>query len=291
MARLDREELARRLEFSERKRTLLQKMLKQRTMEEDTFLWSMADLMTLLLIFFILFYSHTVNKGVTTKDNSPQDQSLLQVEKPSFWRDLPKAKSPPDPSLPKVPQSVSPVEYQELKTRGRENGKTVEELEREVLSTLEEGERGAFSVRWDQSRLVLVLGERITFRVGEAELLLNSKPALSRIADFIAHKEGYEVLVLGHTDDTPIHNSQFPSNWELSAARAVDVAKFLIENGVRPERLSIQGYSEYRPVYANTTPENRQANRRVEITLIKEEGSERLHEFSRHGSSASTHAE
>jgi chemotaxis protein MotB len=291
MARLDREELTRRLEFSERKRTLLQKMRKQRTMEEDTFLWSMADLMTLLLIFFILFYSLTVNKAVTTKNDFSQDQSLLQIEKPSSWRDLPKAKSPASPSLPKVPQSVSPVEYQELNPREGENGKTVEELEREVLSTLEEGERGAFSVRWDQSRLVLVLGERITFRVGEAELLLDFEPALSRIADFIAHKEGYEVRVLGHTDNTPIHNTQFPSNWELSAARAVDVAKFLIENGVGPERVSIQGYSEYRPVYANTTPENRQANRRVEISLIREEGTKPLYEPSKHGPSASTHAQ
>ena len=274
MARLDREELSRRLEFSERKRTLLQKMLKRRTVEEDTFLWSMADLMTLLLIFFILFYSHTVNKPVKRKDYSPQDQSLLQIEKSSFWRDLTKAKSPIVPPLAKAPQPVSRFEYEELKTREGEKEKTIEELKREVLSTLEEGERGDFSVRWDQSRLVLVLGERITFRVGEAELLVNFQPALSRIADFIAHKEGYEVVVLGHTDDTPIHNSQFSSNWELSAARAVDVGKFLIENGVRPERVSIQGYSEYRPLHENTTPENRQANRRVEITLIKEEGSE-----------------
>jgi len=260
MASLEREELRRHLEFSERKRTLLQKMLKRRTVEEDTFLWSMADLMTLLLIFFILFYSHTVNKSVKTKDHSPQDQSLLQIEKPSFWRDLTKAKSPVVAPLAKAPQPVSRFEYEELK--------------REVLSTLEESERGDFSVGWDQSRLVLILGERITFRVGEAELLVNFQPALSRIADFIAHKEGYEVVVLGHTDDTPIYNSLFPSNWELSAARAVEVGKFLIKNGVRPQRVSIQGYSEYRPLHENTTPENRQANRRVEITLIKEEGSE-----------------
>ena len=272
MARLDREELRRRLEFSERKRTLLQKMLKRQTVEEDTFLWSMADLMTLLLIFFILFYSHTVNKSVKTKDHSPQHQSLLQIEKPSFWRDLTKAKSSIVAPLAKAPQPVSRFEYEELKTREKEKEKTIEELKREVLSTLEESERGDFSVGWDQSRLVLVLGERITFRVGEAELLVNFQPALSRIADFIAHKEGYEVVVLGHTDDTPIHNSQFPSNLELSAVRAVDVAKFLIENGVRPERVSIQGYSKYRPLHENTTPENRQANRRVEITLIKEEG-------------------
>jgi len=272
MTKLDREEFKRRLEFSERKRTFLQKMLRRRTVEEDTFLWSMADLMTLLLIFFILLYSQTMSKSAKTQDHAPQNQLLLQIERPSYWRDLTKAKGSYSPLVAKAPQPVPAIEQEELKAREREKEKTVEDLKRQVLSSLEEVEQGDFSVRWDQSRLVLVLGERITFRVGEAELLVNFQPALSRIADFIAHKKGYEVVVLGHTDNTPIHNSRFPSNWELSAARAVDVAKFLIENGVRPERVSIQGYSEYRPLRENTTPETRQTNRRVEIMLIKEEG-------------------
>jgi len=193
MARLEREELKRRLEFSERKRTFLQKTLKKRTVEEDTFVWSMADLMTLLLIFFILLYSQTVRNSVNTQDHAPQNQSLLEIEKPSFWRDLTKAKRSFSRPVAKAPQPVSAIEHEELKTREKETEKTVEDLKREVLGTLREGERGDFSVRWDQSRLVLVLGERITFRVGEAELLVNFQPALSRIADFIAHKEGYEV--------------------------------------------------------------------------------------------------
>jgi chemotaxis protein MotB len=258
MAKLDTQELRQRLEFSERRRTLLQKALKQGSGEEDTFLWSMADLVTLLLIFFILFYSHAVSKPVETKDHSAQEPSSLQIEKPaSVAVEVKKQESE---------KLESQMENLDLEKRNE----AVETLRREVLSTLEEGEQRDFSVHWDQSRLVLVLGERITFRVGEAKLLMDFRPALSRIADFIAQKEGYEVVVLGHTDDTPINNAQFPSNWELSAARAVDVAKFLIENGVRPERVSIQGYAEYRPVHENTTPENKQANRRVEITLIKE---------------------
>ena len=272
MSRLDRQELRQRLEFSERKRTFLQKTLKKRTLEEETFLWSMADLMTLLLIFFILLYSQTMSRSAKTQDHAPQNQSLLQIERPSSWRDLTKVKESSSPPIANAPQPVSAIEHEELNLIEREKEKTVEDLKREVLSSLDEVEQGDFSVRWDQSRLVLVLGERITFRVGEAELLVNFQPALSRIADFIAHKQGYEVVVLGHTDNTPIHNSRFPSNWELSAARAVDVAKFLIENGVRPELVSIQGYSEYRPLRENSNPETRQANRRVEIMLIKEKG-------------------
>ena len=125
MARLDREELRRRLEFSERKRTFLQKTLRKRTVEEDTFLWSMADLMTLLLIFFILLYSQTMGKPAKTQDHAPQDQLLLQIEKPSFWRDLTTVKGSFSPPVAKAPQPVCAIEHEELKTREREKEKTV----------------------------------------------------------------------------------------------------------------------------------------------------------------------
>jgi chemotaxis protein MotB len=82
------------------------------------------------------------------------------------------------------------------------------------------------------------------------------------------------VVVSGHTDDTPIHNEVFPSNWELSAARAINVAKILIGSGVEPGRVATQAFSEYRPLYENTSPGNKQANRRVEITLIKDKGAQ-----------------
>jgi chemotaxis protein MotB len=78
-------------------------------------------------------------------------------------------------------------------------------------------------------------------------------------------------VVSGHTDNTPINTEQYPSNLELSSARAINVAKFLIDNGVSPHRVSIQGFSEYRPLFENTSHKNRQANRRVEIALIKEQ--------------------
>jgi len=78
-------------------------------------------------------------------------------------------------------------------------------------------------------------------------------------------------VVSGHTDNTPIHTEKFPSNMELSAARAINVATALIDNGVSRKRVSIQGFSEYRPLFDNMTPEHRQANRRVEISLINDQ--------------------
>jgi chemotaxis protein MotB len=143
-------------------------------------------------------------------------------------------------------------------------------LQQQILQTISKKVEKDFSIRWDRKRLVLVLGERIAFNVGEANLLPDFQPTLKRIAGFISSQQGYKVAVAGHTDDTPINTTRFPSNWELSAIRAVNVAKFMILYGVDPHRVSIEGYSAYRPLYANTTSQNRHANRRVEITLIQE---------------------
>ena len=113
------------------------------------------------------------------------------------------------------------------------------------------------------------LGERISFNEGQADLLEESNPVLKRIAKLINNRKEELVVVSGHTDDRPIHNNRFPSNWELSSARSVAVAKRLIEWGVDPHRVSTESYAEYRPLYENTSEENRQANRRVEISLVR----------------------
>jgi chemotaxis protein MotB len=80
---------------------------------------------------------------------------------------------------------------------------------------------------------------------------------------------GYSLRVEGHTDNTPIHTAQFPSNWELSTARATFLLEYLISNtGIPPQRLSAVGYGEYRPVTGNNTPEGRASNRRVDLVVL-----------------------
>ena len=262
MARPESEELKRRLEFSEHKRVLLQKRLSKGGIEEDSTLWSFVDLMTLLLILFILFYSHAVtHKGSEKKMSSTQSQisadPSFQVHKASIVSES----AASDQDQPK--QDV-------FKTEAEIPDESLEQLEQQVLQTVSEKVKKDFSIRWNQRRLVLVLGERVAFNVGNADLLPDFRPTLKRIAEFISLQKGYKVAVAGHTDDAPISTIQFPTNWELSAIRAVNVAKFMILHGVNPHRISIEGYSAYRPLHPNTTPHNKHANRRVEITLIKE---------------------
>jgi len=204
MAGLDNKELRQRLELSERRRSRLQKMVRQRTLEEDTFLWSMADLMTLLLIFFILFYSNAVGTTAETRHDSHEGHPPAQVEQAS-----------PETVEGKKEESET-VETAMEDPVVESRDEAVEALKREVFSTLEEGEDRDFSVRWDQSRLVLVLGERITFRVGEAELLVDFRPALSSSGTRTTHPSITPDFL--RTGSSPRHG---PSMWRNSYSKTV----------------------------------------------------------------------
>ena len=114
-----------------------------------------------------------------------------------------------------------------------------------------------------------MLGESISFKTGDATLLKGSQTALERVVEIVRPLEDYQVLVSGHTDNAAICTAVFPSNWELSAARAASVAKFLASRGLDPKRLVIQGRSEFHPLVANTSEENRRINRRVEVSLLR----------------------
>ena len=278
------EELKQRLQYSEQKRAHLKTLLAQHVSGEDTFVWSIVDLMTLLLIFFIFIYSQyaePVFSNPMTHARPPVEISQMQHQ-PIPPRQVPAEQAISDdsrkilnalkmdfPQKPKTAVTASNPETPEP-VEAMEPNESMAQLKEEALAAVEENDRKTFSIRWNEQRLVFVLGEKVTFPAGQAKLLSDSQPVLTKISHLIASKEDFTILVSGHTDDTPIDTYQFPSNWELSAARAISVARFLCQNGVDPHRLSIQGYAQYSPLHPNTTPENRQANRRVEITLIKE---------------------
>jgi len=116
--------------------------------------------------------------------------------------------------------------------------------------------------------IVIHFTDRVLFDTGRAEIKPEAREVLQAVAVELA-KLPHHIRVEGHTDNVPIHNERFPSNWELSTARAVTVLRFLIQvGGLDPERLSAVGYGEYRPIASNDTPEGRARNRRVDIVLL-----------------------
>ena len=116
--------------------------------------------------------------------------------------------------------------------------------------------------------LIMRLSEHALFDQGSADISAEALPLLDKIGAIIS-KTAYLIRIEGHTDNLPIHTELFPSNWELSTARAVNVLRYFIKNhNIDPQRLAAEGFGEFHPLVANDSPENRAKNRRVEIIFI-----------------------
>jgi len=129
-------------------------------------------------------------------------------------------------------------------------------------------EAGKLEITTRRGQIVLALGTDILFDLGKTEIKADGKAALSEVAAALKTVTGRRFQVAGHTDNYPIKTKEFPSNWELSTARAVVVTKFLIEKGVKADTLSAAGYAELDPLQPNTNDKARAKNRRIEITLV-----------------------
>lgn len=125
-----------------------------------------------------------------------------------------------------------------------------------------------------QGKLTVNILDRVLFDSGEAELKPDGAVVLRQVVGFLTQHPSLKVHVIGHTDNVPIKaaaRSRFPSNWELSSARANAAVRFMAEQtGVDPRRLGAVGYGEFRPVADNATPEGRARNRRIAITVLSE---------------------
>ncbi len=127
---------------------------------------------------------------------------------------------------------------------------------------------GALSIKFVNGKMVVALSSDILFTSGSSTLSNEGKKAIRDVGAKLAGFTGKEFQIEGHTDNIPIHNERFPSNWELASARAVNVVNELVSVGVPKERLSAAAFADARPVKANDTPESRAANRRIEIVVV-----------------------
>ena len=121
-----------------------------------------------------------------------------------------------------------------------------------------------------------VLQSEILFQSGSANIGAKGEKKLSEITFLlktitkkIPNKIEWIIQIEGHTDNVPISNNEFPSNWELSVARAIAVSKIMIKNGIEPKRINVAGYGEFRPLVDNINNESRNKNRRIELKLTQ----------------------
>ncbi len=148
-----------------------------------------------------------------------------------------------------------------------ETHKTVDELIQELNTKL--AENSSVKLVKDERGLIVRMNDSILFDEGSAIIKKNASNTLNEIINVLTTVDN-KILVEGHTDSTPINTNTYPSNWELSTARATNIIGYIIRTGkIPPQRLSAAGYGEYMPIADNTSSGGRLLNRRVDIIILK----------------------
>jgi len=242
----------------------------------ERWLVSYADFITLLFAFFVVMFA----ASNSDQKKAGKIANAVQVAFREMAIFSPQGKVVPlydDGGLPSDATTVignvnSAVDLKPIIAAGSGSSvgrPPIDEI-RAQLETLLKEETANNTVRLseDSRGLTISLAEAGFFDAGSAVMPPKALAVVDRIAA-ILKPLSYGIRVEGHTDNTPIHTAQFPSNWELSTARATYLLQYLIANAQIPApRLSAVGYGEYRPVSSNATPEGRAANRRVDLVVI-----------------------
>jgi len=216
-----------------------------------------SDLMTLLLVFFVLLFSFSTMNLYKFRQfiASYQGLGILDSGTTSIIESEP---APED-----LGQNTGFPEAVVL-ARAREMIATLQTVKNFLV---ENGLETMVEVRYEDRGIALDIKESILFDSGKADLKPRAIEVLDKLSGLLSQLPN-EVLVEGYTDNRPIHNAQFPTNWELSAVRAVRVVRYFIEHQrLSPERFVAVGYGEYRPLYPNDTPEHMAENRRVVLLI------------------------
>ena len=127
---------------------------------------------------------------------------------------------------------------------------------------------GTLQVKFRGGRMLVQMSSDVVFPPGGTRIKPGAKEAIVQLAETMKQFPDRKFQVVGHSDPTPIHTERFPSNWELSTQRAIEVVRLMVEAGVPPEMLSAAGNAEFDPMVANDTDENKSANRRVEVVFM-----------------------
>jgi chemotaxis protein MotB len=194
-----------------------------------------ADMVTLLMVFFVLFYS-------VEKDNTEKFKSAI---------DMMVEEDGPD-GLAKIMKVVD-------STKVMQN-----------LKEMRDATKAAQSEETEEDRIVLRVPGLNLFKNKSAKLTPAARPVLNEIVKIIKTKgKNHKIFIQGHTDDVPIHTAKFESNWELSAVRATAVLRHFYDKGIDPEKLTATGYADTFPMVPNNTKEGRAKNARIEFILEK----------------------
>jgi len=249
-----------------------------------------ADLMSLLMCFFVLLLSFSEMDIIKYKQVAGSMKAAFGVQRAVESKIMPKGTSiiarefSPGKPQPTVINEIRQQTTDEARDNldwsqadKKEKGEGEHEKDPEPVPDLQqqfiidslqaEVNEGLIEIETEPGTTIIRIQEKGSFPSGQAELTTSFTPILGKIAQVLAQTSG-NVYVAGHTDDVPISTARFRSNWELSAARSVTMVHELLElSDINPGRFLVEGHADVDPLASNATPEGRALNRRVEIIV------------------------
>ncbi|MFC7394692.1 flagellar motor protein MotB [Scopulibacillus cellulosilyticus] len=229
---------------------------------QDRWMITYSDLITLLLVFFVVLYS-------MSQVENQKFNVLINSLRTAFQGDaiLDKTVQPPEKTTSDIPA----IPVKKDKEQEKENNKQLDKLYVKLNQYINKnGLKADMTLKNLPKGVQLTFKESILFDLGSAELKDQAKPVLGKVGG-ILNTVPNDISIEGHTDNTPMRgHSKFQSNWELSGARAQTVMYYLIQrDGLKKSRMQFVGYGEYKPIVKNDTPEHKAMNRRVNIVVLR----------------------
>ncbi len=226
--------------------------------EEGAPAWmaTFADMATLLMTFFVLLLSFANMDAQKFREMLGSVKDAFGVQKETFgdYRAL------SDQAFDAMIVKPTDGQGQDGEDKASPSMEQMLSIVQAVFGELE----GVAEVFMDEEGVTVRVKGKLLFPPGDATLKPEATPVLDRIAALLG-KYTFDLYILGHTDPVPIHTSRYPSNWELSSARAAAALRYLVERGADPRRLVAVGFADSRPIVPNDSPEGRARNRRVEF--------------------------
>jgi chemotaxis protein MotB len=224
---------------------------------DENWLLPYSDMLTLLLALFIVMFAMSKVDSEKFKNISKQFNIIFDGGSGILQGD--------NGSIINIPDSISASEMNSLVEEDKMAG-IKNTLESELKKS---GYEDKISVTLNGEGLSINIQDSVIFNSGEADILEQFNPTLLQISAMLKSLDN-EIRVIGHTDNVPIKNSKFHSNWDLSYMRALNVMNFMVDFGhIPPDKFSIQAYGQYNPKYDNSTEAGRAKNRRVDILVVR----------------------
>jgi chemotaxis protein MotB len=245
----------------------------EKHVNHERWLVSYADFITLLFAVFVVLYA-------MGQSDKKKVEEVMQAIQQSFGMATAGATAPKVNVIPSQSVTIIPAIKQDVKpppigrTRsGQGKGRAEEKDFRQIKSAVEaylvkQGAQNKVTLEITRRGLIVSLKEAGFFNSGQASIKPEAYEIINTIAEVMTQYNN-PLRLEGHTDNVPISTAQFPSNWELSTARATNGLKYLLKNfDVEPGKISATGYAEYRPISDNATVEGRAKNRRVDLVML-----------------------